>query len=242
MKKRFTKGAIALLAAIALIAVGSIGSVRAALDIQSNDMIVALQLNHLGVDLYENGEHVGLKNDTGELLAYMNGKVELGRVYKEEIAAKNERDKDIYVRMIIQKYWTDESGKKVQNLSPDEIKLVYGSEDYNTGAWQINPLESTAESETYYLTNVLGSGAMSDPLFNRVSIDGEATWDVNVTENPDGTTTTVQTQSSKYDGYYFNIKATVQAIQTHNATDAIQSQWGVFNVTTGGNGAPLTVG
>ena len=31
----------------------------------------------------------------------------------------------------------------------------------------------------------------------------------------------------KYDGYQFVVEAEVQAIQTHNAVDAIKSAWGV---------------
>ena len=33
-----------------------------------------------------------------------------------------------------------------------------------------------------------------------------------------------------YDRYAFFIKADMQAIQTHNANDAIHSQWGVYDI------------
>ena len=38
----------------------------------------------------------------------------------------------------------------------------------------------------------------------------------------------------KYDGYRFVVEAEVQAIQTHNAVDAIKSAWGVDATITEG--------
>ena len=35
------------------------------------------------------------------------------------------------------------------------------------------------------------------------------------------------TYSYKYDGYTFHVDAEVDAVQTHNAKDAIKSAWGV---------------
>ena len=35
------------------------------------------------------------------------------------------------------------------------------------------------------------------------------------------------TTTFAYDGYRFNLKAEVDAVQTHNAEDAIKSAWGV---------------
>ena len=45
---------------------------------------------------------------------------------------------------------------------------------------------------------------------------------------------TVFTYRYDYDGAAFFIEADVQAIQTHNAQDAIRSQWGVYNVNVSG--------
>ena len=47
--------------------------------------------------------------------------------------------------------------------------------------------------------------------------------------------TTVTTEFA-YDGYRFNIKAEADAVQTHNAADAIRSAWGV-DVSIGENGS-----
>ncbi len=65
-------------------------------------------------------------------------------------------------------------------------------------------------------------------------IDGSLLSDKYMTaeESKDESTgVTTITYTYTYDGYAFIIKADVQAIQTHNANDAIHSQWGVTNVT-----------
>ena len=54
-----------------------------------------------------------------------------------------------------------------------------------------------------------------------------------VSQDADGnkTITTVY----EYDGYRFNLEAEVDAVQTHNARDAIKSAWGVeVNVADNG--------
>ena len=43
----------------------------------------------------------------------------------------------------------------------------------------------------------------------------------------DGGTKTVITYTYEYDGYTFNVEAEAQSVQTHHASDAIKSVWGV---------------
>ena len=44
----------------------------------------------------------------------------------------------------------------------------------------------------------------------------------------------------KYDGYSFNLEAEVNAVQTHNAAEAIKSAWGVdVNVSADGQSISL---
>ena len=53
------------------------------------------------------------------------------------------------------------------------------------------------------------------------------------TRGPDDQEVTVITYSYDYDDFTFYIEADVQAIQTHNASDALKSLWGVSNVDAG---------
>ena len=270
-KTKLSKRSIALLAAAVLfLAGGTVTGTRAALGVQSESYEAEFYMNHLQVHLMENGQDVcsgentldGESKVTGNLattLGYSGedklGNVEPGRVYKEEIAAKNGQDVDEFVRMTVRKYWvkTDEDGtiRKAENgdlvketsLSPDLIHLTYGKYDkskdsfdqYNKDAWQRNDAETTEESATYYLTNVLPGDPeknVSALLFDRVMIDGKVAKAGKVNETKDGNYT-VYTYEYDYDGTAFFIEAEVQAIQTHSADKAIQSQWGVRNVKAG---------
>ena len=173
------------------------------------------------------------KTDTETL-----GSVEPGKLYQEEIAAHNGSDIDEFVRLTVRKYWvkTDEDGnvvmngkdpEKADNMSPDWIHLSYkGSEDGNAGAWQENKAEATDESRTFYYRNDLDPDTTSALLFDKIMIDKEVAKLGKVEEHKDGNKT-IYTYIYKYDGCAFFIEADVQAIQTHNAEEAIKSQWGV---------------
>ena len=200
-------------------------------------------------------EYMGYKNDKhkSDLSGYKLGTpgvVEPGRTYKEEISAANGENIDQYVRLTIRKYWVDPEGKKATYMDPALIRLDYKDENknvkaYNTGAWQINPKEHTPESDTYYLTKMLPGVKGSDKLnpsallFNQLTID-DSIMDkehMNREESSvkDGNKTiTTYTYTYDYDNYTFYIEANVQAIQTHNVNDAIDSLWGVENVSASG--------
>lgn len=200
-------------------------------------------------------EYLGYENDQqnsshySEAAAYTlgkPGKVEPGKKYREELQAQNSSDYDEYVRIIVHKYWVDNTGKKSPVMDPALINLTYnGNPDGNTSAWAVNRKERTAESDTYYLTSKLGPNEKSALLFNELMIDGTVankahmTTDTSTTTDVDGNTVTVITYSYDYDNFTFYIEADVQAIQTHNAPDALKSMWGVNNVSAG-NGT-LTV-
>ena len=266
---RMSKKTMALLVAgVLLIARSGIMGTKASLALFSEDYGAEFYMNHLQVHLLENGEdvckeHNTLDGDTkvtGELatsLGYSNGpdgeilgKVEPGKVYREEIAARNGQDIPQYVRVTVRKYWVETDGegnvlkddegnpKKTTALSPDQIRLTYGKDnsgakardEYNSEAWTISSEESTTESTTYYLKQALDGGEDSALLFDRVMIDGNLVKKGKTTKSDDGEYT-VYTYEYDYDGYAFFIEADMQAIQTHNAQDAIYSQWGVYNVT-----------
>ena len=275
-KKKMSKKTMALLAAAVMLLAGSgIMGTKASFTAVSDDYMAEFYLNHLQVHLLENGEDVcggsntldGASKVTGALateLGYTKGSdgeelgtVEPGKVYKEEVAARNGQDIPQYVRMTVRKYWVETDGKgnvktdeqgnpvKTTKLSPDQIRLTYGKDNpkakardlYNKGAWVINSEESTTESATYYLKQPLAGGADSALLFDRVMIDGAVAQGTVETSKENGKT--IYTYKYDYDGFAFFIEADVQAIQTHSAQDAIHSQWGVYNVSV--NNGTLSV-
>lgn len=227
-----------IVVAVLLFASGGIMGARAALNIQSQNYNAEFDLEHLSVQILENGKLTGADNDTtGKLIQYMDGKVKPGYVWDEAIAARNNSDVKEYVRLTIRKYWLDDKGKKATDLDPSLIKLYYGDkkEDYNKSAWQINNDETSTESKTYYLTKVLDGGKDSPPVVDKLVVSDKimAPENIKKEESKDGDKTTI-TYTYKYDGYRICLEADVQSVQTHNPDDAIPGIWGVQNVSASG--------
>lgn len=260
MRKLGKKTLIPLVIALALVLGGSIGAfglTSSGLPFESQDYRAQFYLNHLQVHLLENGRDVcgghntldGESKVSGDLVQQLGysradnadgkeilGSVEPGKLYKEEIAARNGQDVPIYVRVTIRKYWMNKSSDdgelvKATDLSPDKIGLKYGKSAYNKDDWFINESESTAEQTTYYCRNQVDADSESEPLFDSLVIDNTVMKKEKESETTDEDTgvTTIKYKYT-YDGYAFFIKADVQAIQTHNANDAIHSQWGVYDI------------
>lgn len=188
--------------------------------------------------------NLGYKSDS-EL-----GSIEPGMIYDEVIEAENgpyERGQETseFVRMTIRKYWVvtkngkvvptqNAAGKtvpkKTTDLSPDQIRLLYnGSEECNP-AWQEVEKERTYESRTYIYKNLLKGNTKTEPIFNQLQIDKSVADIKEVRLDPEQSKDNrkVYTVLYQYDGYAFYIEAEVQAIQTHNVQDAIESQWGPY--------------
>lgn len=174
---------------------------------------------------------------TGVLLSGMLAEDEVfvpGKAYKEEISCANTGTIDQYVRIILTKYWTDPEGNKVftkekdtdyttPELTPDLIKFTFP----NNGTWLLDTQNSseTEERQIYYYSKLLpaGSDTTGTPLTDTLTVDPSVTLRTTKTISDDGKTITT---SYDYDGWQFCIEATVDAVQDHNAEDAIKSAWG----------------
>ena len=224
---KLSKRTVALFAAaILLLSSGGFMGVKAVPNVQGNNYDAALELDEISVQLLENGDPVG---ENGLLADLTN--VKPGMTYPENISVKNTGTAPEFVRLVVRKYWT-EGGKTVKDtkLTPALIELGMLDE------WTENESERTDEMSVYYCTNMLGGGATSQAI-ETVRVDGKVLTDksnITVSESTSGGKT-VYTYTYKYDGYAFNIEAEAQAVQTHNANDAIKSIWGVDNVTASGN-------
>ena len=227
---KISKRTVALFAAAIMLLCGGGAVGTAALpNIVGQDYVADIELDELGVSLYENDVDVSggalLENTFGE------AKVIPGKSYKEEIAVqKADGSADEYVRVVVRKYWTkDGEAVKKTELSPDLIQLSYNGKDYNSSKW-IKGKTSTETEYYYYKTPLTAKEAASAPLFNKIRIDDSILDAVSedVTEPSEATGgKTVYTYTYDYNGYQFNVEAEAQAVQTHNAKDAIKSVWGV---------------
>lgn len=237
MKKKkfpFRVTTAVLLSASAVLLIGStVGSTRAALTYYSENYGAEVTVSNIGVSLLENGETVSRRdydsngewNETsGALLADLQEETIVpGKEYDEALAVSNSGSIDSYVRVILNKSWTDSEGSTDQNLSPELIDLNLLTDN----GWIIDEDASTAGRTILYYTNILPAGETTPALSDTVRIDPAVADKVTeeVTTDENGYKTITFTYA--YDGYTFELEAEVNAVQTHNAQDAIKSAWGV---------------
>ena len=231
-KKSFPKITVLLLAASAVLLVGSgVGSARAALTYYSENYSAQMNMQSIGVSLVENDAVVSSRDyvsdnewsgtTEGTLLANMLGEDEKftpGKRYNEAISVKNSGNIDTFVRVILTRSWQDAEGKKNTSLSPDLIELNYLTDN----GWVIAEGQSTPERTVLYYTKALPVGETTPALSDTIRVNESIAQDV--TKKVDGNTIRY---TYKYDGYSFHVDAEVDAVQTHNAQEAIKSAWGV---------------
>lgn len=232
-KKNLTYLMLAL--AVLLLLGSTVGSARAALTYYSENYVAEITVSQIGVSLLENGEVVcsrdynknewkvstnkGDASTGGALLLNMLGQDEqlaLNKKYDEKLTVKNSGSIDEYVRVRIYRYWMKD-GRKVTTLSPDFIDLNLT----NTDQWIKNPNDKPECVELFY-KGILPAGKETKPFADTIQIDGRLALEVSVETKGDTVTTTY-----KYDGVEFHVDVEVDAVQTHNAQDAIKSAWGI---------------
>ena len=236
MKKKKTSFPVKptlLLAAAAILLIGStVGSTRAALTYYSENYSAQMNMSSIGVSLLENGSVVSHENYTGDgtwdesekgtLLKNMlgeNEKLAPGKSYDEKLSVQNTGSIDTFVRVIITKSWQMKDAKDT-TLSPDLIDLVLNEND----GWVKATAESSPERIVMYYTPALEAGATTPDLSSAIRIDNEIANHMTKVEDKDGNKIHYVYD---YDGYTFNVDAEVDAVQTHNAADAIKSAWGI---------------
>lgn len=228
----------AFAAATVLLLLSSVGGARAALTYYSENHMTEIRTQRIGVTLVENNNDVAVseasdsdQTGSGELLKNLvpmeegkDGTFVIGQKYKEELGVKNSGQIEQYVRVTIYKYWVKKdasSGKEIKQpqLDPGYIDLELNLE--NSG-WVEDETARTAERTVlYYTAGPLGPEDGVKYFAKSFSINPE------IVEKK-----TVKGKQKIYDyqGCEFRVKVDVDAVQTHNAEDAIQSAWGK-NVT-----------
>ncbi len=227
-------------AAVVMLLGSSIGGTRAALTYYSETYTSRIQMYDIGVSLLENDREVSWRDyssagdgtwneHTGTLLENMlpeGEKLTLGRRYQENLKVRNTGTINQYVRVSIYKYWLDPQGIKMRDLSPDLIDLNL----VNLGTDWIEDEEARTEERTVLYYNKLlyaeGQGTSETALFaDTLTIDDSIAKKVSQETKKEGNYTTIIT-TYDYDGVSFRIEVEVDAVQEHNAEDAIWSAWG----------------
>lgn len=231
--------------AVVLLICSTIGGARAALTYYSEPYFSRVQMYSIGVTLTENGSDVSWRNYNGtedgsrdeavpgKLLSNLipeGETLKIGASYTEELGVRNSGTINQYVRVSVHKYWMDEDGNKVQNVSPDLIDLHL----VNTGSdWIVDEAASTPERTVLYYNKLLPAGVSTALFADSLTIDSMVASKVTQeTSTQDGYTTITTTYD--YDGLQFAVEAKVDAVQEHNAQDAVWSAWGKKVTISGG--------
>ena len=203
----------------------------------------AATMSSIGTSIVENGNVVANRDytsddswegtESGALFSNMTEEIDnfkLGKRYSYEISVKNSGDIDTYVRMIIKKTIQDANGDKDTTISPELIELEFSNED-----WIIAEDQSTPERTVCYYKKILEMGSTTPNLINSIKVDnsiGKISAEKLVTDENGYETIEVGYAGAEKS---FNLDMEVDAVQTHNAADAIKSAWGV-DVTVNSNG------
>ena len=232
-----------LLALAAVLLLGStLGSTRAALTYYSENYVAEITVSQIGVTLLENDEKISSRdyndnewNESSNQEGSANGvllqnmlpegeKLALNKEYPERLAVLNSGSIDEYVRVRVYRYWMKEENgtkKKVTTLAPSLIDLNFVNEEH----WIVRPSdagEGERECVELYYKGILPAGSMTELFADTIRIDGSLSSEARVETNGN-TITTIY----KYDGVEFHVDVEVDAVQTHNAQDAIKSAWGI---------------
>lgn len=236
--------------ALALLLFGAAGSSRAALTYYSENYSAQFRMFDIGVTLLENGREVSWRNYAqkddqwqeggGELLSGLldgetDGKIRPGKAYEEKLSVRNSGSIDEYVRVVIYRYWEDKDGNRVTDVSPGLIDLGLPG-----NGWVEDVTASTEERIVLYYTGILPAGGETTALSDTLTIKEDAA--VMMAEGAAGgqeladAETRSDSGAYSYHGLRFVLEAEVNAVQTHNAEDAIKSAWGV-DVSVGADGS-----
>lgn len=250
MKKFVKKPLIVLAVGVVMLMGTSVGATRAALIYQDDAKTVDFRTSRIEVELLE-GE------TTDEMKSISNGgsltfpgipkdpkDIKIGKKYDEAICVANTSEAyNEYVRVKVRKYW----GKKVQTedttrsnaestiviakdttLDPALIELEVGD------GWIKNPDEHTMEQDVYYYTLPVKHLSEEEevdnvvPFIKSVTINDKVTRVVNTEPVLNGTQITgTIVNSYAYDNTMFYVELEVDAVQSHNAVNAIYGAWGV---------------
>ena len=198
-----------------------------------------VEMSSIGTSIVENGVVVANRNygsdgkwdETSGILfrniVDVNGNLKIGKKYPYEISVKNSGEIDTYVRIILKKSMYNKDGEKATDLSLDALDLHL----LNSDDWIVDETVTTKDRMVMYYKKILLVGETTTSL----TIDDSILWkaeEKNITEK-NGYATIMMDYT--YDGISFAIDIEADAVQTHNAEDAIRSAWG-RDVTIDSNG------
>ncbi len=213
--------ALLLVLGLALIGYGGINGAQAAPRIVSEYFGAQVELSSIDTILVENGATASTEEGLlGASFLERNGLSSptdfvVGKRYDESLNVMNNGDIDEFVRVTVTRYWTDASGGRAKTtFDPAYIKLDFVTDS----GWSIDEEASTEERTVLYYAESVAPG--DSPKSDFVS---------GVTIDPQVAKLISQSGAYEYEGVRFQIDVTVDAVQTHNGTEAMTGAWGRTN-------------
>ena len=192
-----------------MLAASTIGSTKATLTYMSDNYLAQIDIKSIGVTLTENGNDVSWRDykhkddDWSEATGVLLGDM-----------LENAGDE----KLILDKKYDE----KLSNFDPSKIQIGFTND-----GWTEDESAKTTERNVFYYNSILKKGQTSPDFADKISIAGDIATIVDQTSQTDDNGLTTITTTYEYDGALFVLEATVDAVQTHNAKDAIKSAWGV---------------
>ena len=190
-----------------MLAASTIGSTKATLTYMSDNYLAQIDIKSIGVTLTENGNDVSWRDykhkddDWSEATGVLLGDM-----------LENAGDE----KLILDKKYDERLAVKNS-----------GSIGFTNDGWTEDESAKTTERNVFYYNSILKKGQTSPDFADKISIAGDIATIVDQTSQTDDNGLTTITTTYEYDGALFVLEATVDAVQTHNAKDAIKSAWGV---------------
>ena len=232
-----------LAVAAAMLVFSSTSVTRSALRYESQLYKGEVEAKNIGVTLRENGTAVAWRYNNrpedgvdnawvmsempGPLLGNLlepNEKLIVGKQYDEVLTAYNSGTIPEYVRMILRRYWVDDSGKRLDR-DVNYIDLHLTGNWIEDTSWS-DDASAHPETTVLYYPSILQPGTESAPATDHLTINNFAASRVTQTKTEQNGGYVITTVYD-YDGLRFAIEAEVDAVQTHNASDAMKSAWGI---------------
>lgn len=255
-RKISPRSMIWLVAALLCFILAGGGSAYAALTYFSPTYAAQLETYHIGVGIterYAQGDAPVLVKDTNgkEYKTLLTGLLENnggdaqvipGKKYNYFMATQNTgsadednqglgvnaaNEIDQYQRVVVNVYWLDPEGNKTADLDPSLVNLHFIAEQNGWFVVEEQTGKDNAEQTALVYSRIVKPGQdtpaftdyiqLSKDVMGAEFLKQETSTEGNVTK-----TTTV----FELNGYQLAIDAEVDAVQTHNAADAIKSAWG----------------
>lgn len=240
-KSRMFRNKMALLfgAAALLLGLSTVGSTRAALNYRSQNFGMEVSVSNIGVSLEENGAVVGARYyDGGEvtveepLLTSLQeigadgtekkaDQLQPGKNYREVLTATNKGQIGCYVRVTVSRSWVKDDGTKDTALAPELIRMNMDDGKAHNG-WIVDSGASGSgtpgayrEQMVLYYTKPLEPGESTQSFNETIGIDYRILQEL------------TKENGGSYEDRSIKLEAEVDAVQAHNAKEAIKSAWGV---------------